>query len=178
MAEYDYLTEVSADRVLEVLSYNPATGVFTWRVRTAYRTKIGDIAGSSDRLGYKRIAIDGNSYMAHRLAFLMMTGDWPDEFVDHADGNPANNSWGNLRLASRLENASNQRVRKNNTSGFKGVSPRKGRGTYQASIRQGTALTYLGTFAAPEDAARAYDAAAIRMFGEFATTNEAMGLLG
>lgn len=91
--------------------------------------------------------------------------------VDHADGNPRNNRRSNLRLATYSQNAMNRRKGTRNKSGFKGVSFRKDRNTWLAAIRVNGRLIKLGKFATSELAAKAYDAAAVKHFGQFASLN-------
>ncbi len=95
--------------------------------------------------------------------------------VDHINSNGLDNRRANLRLATRSQNLRNSRLPKSNTSGFKGVW--KQGDNWVASIRVEGKTRCLGTFLAPEDAARAYDRSAIEIAGEFARTNADMGLL-
>lgn len=96
--------------------------------------------------------------------------------VDHADGNGLNNQKYNLRKASRSENGRNQKHYACAASRFKGVRCREN-GTWGAQIRIGAPdstrgrKVWLGTFGTEEEAARAYDAAAVEHFGEFARLN-------
>ena len=98
--------------------------------------------------------------------------------VDHINGDGLDNRRANLRPATATQNAYNQRVSKNNTSGFKGVVRDKRYGLWQAKIRAGGRYISLGYFRDPEDAARAYDAKAREVCGEYALTNEQLGLVG
>lgn len=91
--------------------------------------------------------------------------------VDHRSGDIRDNRRGNLRPATSAQNARNRRIGRANKSGFKGVSFRKDRGTWLAAIGFDGKLLKLGTFATPADAARAYDAAALTLFGDFAVLN-------
>lgn len=88
--------------------------------------------------------------------------------TDHHNHETLNNMDYNLRPCLLIDNAAN-RKKQRNTSGFKGVCVEHGR--YRASIRRNKKLFSLGTFVIPEDAARAYDAAALSHFGEFANLN-------
>lgn len=158
---------VTHRRLLEVLHYDPNTGKFTWRISSITK-KAGEEAGGFRSDGYMRIAIDGDRYYAHRLAWFYMNGAWPAGEIDHINGDPSDNSLANLREAARTENSWNAAKRKSNSSGFKGVSfcPRDHR--WIAKIRTGQTRKFLGRFDTPEDAAEAYRVAAEKYHGEFA----------
>ena len=93
--------------------------------------------------------------------------------VDHINGNTLDNRKENLRVCEQAENIKNKKIQKNSTSGYKGVSIVKGKkkDKWTAMISISNQMTYLGTFCTPEDAARAYDNAAIENYGRFAKTN-------
>lgn len=89
--------------------------------------------------------------------------------VDHKDGNTLNNRRKNLRICSHQNNMANQKRHKDNTSGFKGVSKQLKR--WRAYLKTNGRQYHLGHFDSPEEAARAYDVAAKKHFGEFARPN-------
>lgn len=91
--------------------------------------------------------------------------------VDHKNGDGLDNQRSNLRVATQGQNMFNKRLYASSTSGFKGVTRRKGTGKWAAQIQGGGHHRYLGQFATPEEAARAYDVAAVELFGEFARLN-------
>lgn len=91
--------------------------------------------------------------------------------IDHIDGDVRNNRKSNLRFATKAQNARNRRIASNNTSGFKGVSPRRDRGTWLAHITAHGRRIKIGTFRTPEEAAKAYDQRARELHGEFACLN-------
>ena len=80
-----------------ILTYDPETGIFTNRVQRGLRGDIGKPTGSYDKDGYVILQINGKKYKAHRVAWLWMTGEWPEHEIDHKDGQPWNNVWLNLR---------------------------------------------------------------------------------
>jgi hypothetical protein len=159
--------------LLAILSYDPATGIFTWRIdRSALgdngnNPKAGDVAGSlSKRHGYREIGINGSLYRANRLAWLYMTGAWPVNDVDHENLDKGDDSWSNLRLGTRAQNLANRKPY--GKSGVKGVRVRKGR--FIAQITVDRKQIYLGSFDEIEAAAAAYEAAAKLHYGQFART--------
>lgn len=160
---------LTADRLRELLQYDPATGHFRWRVqRNSFggKTKIGATAGQLNQ-GRIQIGLDGKRYLAHRLAWLYMTGAWPTLQIDHRDCDPLNNRWANLREATQSQNNANRRPR--GKLGFKGVS-RNGNHGYFARIRVNGEEIYLGNFRTAVEAARVYAFAARDLHGEFART--------
>lgn len=160
---------LTVERVREALDYDPETGVFTWRKKIARKVVVGKIAGNIvDARGYRKIMIDGGRHYAHRLAFLYMTGDWPSEYVDHADGDPSNNAWANLREATRSQNMHNVGILATNTSGAKGVSWNKREKCWRAYIRCDGKQLQLGSFASFAMAKRVHDLAARDIHGKFA----------
>ena len=153
--------ELTAERLREVLNYNPETGVFTWRTTTNRKIRIGDIAGT-DSHGYVAIRIDGRRYLAHRLAWLWMNGEWPASIIDHEDTNPSNNRWENLRLATHRINMQNRRrATFNSSTGLLGVA--KNRSSFQAQIGANGETHYLGCYATAEEAHAVYVAAKRRL---------------
>lgn len=91
--------------------------------------------------------------------------------IDHRNGDGLDNRRANLRATTQAQNCANTRLRSNNKSGFKGVSWKKSGGAWVAQIRRDGKSYHLGLFSDREEAARAYDAAAIEFFGEYARIN-------
>lgn len=91
--------------------------------------------------------------------------------IDHISGDRLDNRRANLRECSRSQNSANSAARSNSKSGFKGVSWLTARGCWVARLRDGSVSHFLGSFADKADAARAYDAAAIKIHGAFARLN-------
>ena len=81
---------LSAERLKELLHYDPDTGVFTRRVSRG-PARAGSVAGADTRDGYRKIHLDYKFYLMHRLAWLYTHGEFPTEFIDHIDGDRANN---------------------------------------------------------------------------------------
>lgn len=105
----------------EYLHYSPETGFFTWIKRSGDRIKIGSIAGCIKNDNNYRIIRLRKIYYAHRLAWLYMTGNWPENHIDHINGIRDDNRWQNLRDVSRSTNSRNSKLPITNTSGVIGV---------------------------------------------------------
>jgi hypothetical protein len=163
--------ELTAQRLRELLHYDPETGVFTWVAMSRPGVRVGDRCGRVSRLGYREIGVEYGLRRANRLAWLYMTGEWPSGDVDHINRDKLDDRWCNLRLATRSQNSANVALRPNSTSGFIGVTFDKARDKWRAQIRIAGRKVNLGRFASAEEAARAYDAAALKEFGEFAELN-------
>ena len=109
-------------RVQELLRYDLKSGKLYWKQALARWIKPGDEAGTYVRCAVD-VTIDRITYRAHRIIWLMVTGNDPaDSLIDHIDGNPHNNKFANLRIATSRQNQCNQKIRRDNTSGLKGVS--------------------------------------------------------
>lgn len=104
------------------------------------------MAGYINVSGYIAISIDSKKYLAHRLAWLYMTGEWPENQTDHIDHVRDNNKWDNLRKATNQENLKNQSIRKNNESGITGVCWHKTANKWMAYINLSEGSKYLGIF--------------------------------
>src|SRR3990167_10880186 len=159
---------LTAERLRELLDYDPQTGVFIWLRSHSNQIKAGAVAGSPNERGYLRITIDGCSYRAHRLAWLYVYGEWPPGRLDHQDTISDHNWISNLRPATQSQNMGNTCRGKNNTSGFKGVSWCKIKRLWRARIKVDYHERSLGYFTNAEDAHTAYCIAAAEAFGEFA----------
>jgi len=112
---------MDAQTLRPLLHYDPETGVLTWLQKLASRQYVGDAAGRRNHDGYVIVGIWHKRYCAHRLAWLYMTGGWPEHEIDHVDRDRSNNRWGNLRPATHKQNAENRSPRHDSSSRFVGV---------------------------------------------------------
>lgn len=149
-----------ARSVTDFVRYDRETGQF-------YIAATGEPVRSHVTNGYLRVSLGvyGMHY-AHRLAWLCVTGEQPRGYIDHADGNPLNNAWSNLRSATPSQNAANSCRAKNNTTGAKGVTRYLGK--YRAQICVRGERRWLGDFDTLDAAREAYASAARSSFGKFA----------
>lgn len=146
---------ITADRLREILKYNDDTGEFFWVQPSGPRVKVGSFAGYNCG-GYIRIGIDRRPYLAHRLAWLYVYGEWPAGEIDHVNRVKSDNRIANLRALSHAENNQNKARQKNNTSGKKGVSWNKNRGRWHVRIMLNGESRHVGYFEKIEAADAAY----------------------
>ena len=136
---------LTAERLREILDYDPFIGVFRWKEARGCR-QAGSVAGSVGEDGYVHIVINRNWHKAHRLAWFITHGSWPSESIDHKDGNPSNNRLANLREATPKQNAENRKVYCNSLSGETGVRWHKRTQMWEARIGHNGRLHHIGYF--------------------------------
>ena len=156
VCEESMTKHMTAEVAREILIYEPETGLFRWRVDRGNGHRANDLAGRMNSNGYWVVGFKQYPLLAHRLAWLYMTGEWPPFNVDHINGDKCDNRWANLRDGSGSINAQNVRraQRNNRSSGLLGVTQRQGR--WEAQIKAQGAKRHLGSFGSPEDAHAAY----------------------
>lgn len=112
-----------------------------------------------DRFGYANGRILNKQYAAHRVIWLLYTGEWPCSDIDHINGRRSDNRILNLRDVSASENGKNRRMSKNNTSGTQGVHWNKKRCKWAVMIRDRGCLQHIGYFSDVSAAIQARKAA-------------------
>ena len=166
--------DLTRDRVLEVLDYNPRTGDLSWGRDRPGQFRRGQPACRRDRYGYLNVSIDGQSYKAHRIVWLIERGEWPPAQIDHANGQRSDNRIGNLREATYQENGQNRALQRNSRSGYTGVSWYAPRQKWRAQIAKDGRRYALGCFDTPEQARDAYLEAKAKLH-EFQPKPRSMG---
>ena len=161
---------MTQSRLKELFAYDPQTGVLTFlprpledfatpRAAAIFKSKCeGKPAGWKHVAGYVSVKIGEGSYLAHRLAWLWMTGAFPDAEVDHINGVRSDNRWANLRAATKQENSHNQSLRLTNKTGVNGVGIGR-RGNFRAEVTIDGKARYLGEFKTLAEAVAARKAA-------------------
>lgn len=161
---------LTAARARELLLYDPATGILTWRISRP-GCVAGTAAGTVNGDGYRQVEIDFVIHRAPRIIWLMMTGRWPRGQVDHKNRNRADDRWDNLRDATPRENARNRTPTASNKSGAVGVCASGERWAAYIGL-PGDRTIRLGTFDHLPDAIAARQAAERQHFGRFAPSIE------
>lgn len=178
------------EQLRELLTYDPKTGKLFWKERpermfkdTPGRTKEHAHANWNSRYagkeaftaahgeGYRQGLVFGWPYLAHRVIWAIVYGEWPVNDIDHINMDRSDNRLANLRHATRGENTCNRGAQINNTSGFKGVTWDKRSMKWMAQIGAFGKNHNLGLFATAEEAHAAYRSASQRMHGEFSRTS-------
>jgi hypothetical protein len=160
------MTRLTQERLTELAHYDPDTGIFTWRVSRQGGARAGEPFGNPDKDGYLQAKLDGVMHKLHRLAFLYM-GEQVPPIVDHENRVRRDNSWKNLRQATKAQNAHNQKTRIDSGTKMKGVRFREKSGLYQAYIRLNNKYKHLGNFGSADEAAEFAQLARDMCHGEY-----------
>ncbi len=117
------VTYPAKQRLDELLEYNQDSGSLTWR-RNVSAKKAGQRAGCLLRSGHRVVRVDGRLLLAHRVIWIMMTGEQPPDVIDHINERPDDNRWANLRRSNKAGNALNRTAaeRKNRSTGCRNVT--------------------------------------------------------
>jgi hypothetical protein len=153
---------------LDRIHYNSSTGLFYWLPKKGpFGWDYNKPAGRFDHDGYVVIRMGGKRITAHRLAWLITYGVFPEKYLDHANGNKADNRIQNLRLATASQNLHNRPKTKSNTSGIKGVSWCKTHKKWVAQLRVDNKDFHLGRFSTIQAAKEAVQDFRNHKLGEF-----------
>jgi hypothetical protein len=171
------LKNIPPSFIKECLNYNPSTGIVTWKTRPRSHFKTGRVfaiwntrfAGKPityiNYHGYVKLVLTYNDVKygprAHQIAWCLFHGRWPKDEIDHKNGNRADNRISNLREVTTAQRNQNQKLYKNNTTGFPGIE-KVGR-KWRATARK----TYIGMFDTPQAAYEACKAAKAKHYSQF-----------
>ncbi len=147
---------MNQDKLKELLSYEPTTGIFTWLISKG-SIKAGDIAGSHGKYKHLYVKIDGKTYYLHRLAWLYLYGEMPKYMIDHINGISDDNRIDNLRDVTNTVNQQNQKkAHINSKSGLIGACWNKQNKAWKAQITHQGKVIYLGLYKTAQLAHEAY----------------------
>lgn len=159
--------ELTVEFIRDRLDYNPNNGEFKIRKKSGKKGVVGNKTGSKGKNGYVYLYLNNNVALAHRVAWVYVYGEWPNEQVDHINRDRSDNRISNLRLASQSQNSCNGSLRSTNKSGYRGVSWSKEKKKWVSRIVKDRKQYVLGYFDDKEKAYMAYLEAANRLHGGF-----------
>lgn len=150
---------LTQSELMATLHYDSATGIFT-RAYSGSGVRAGSVAGRvHNKTGHIKIAVKQKRYYAHRLAWLYVYGHWPEQALDHINGNASDNRIANLRKADHRLNMENQRrAHAGNSTGLLGAS-RRPNGRIVSQIQAAGRNINLWTFDTHSEAHACYIAA-------------------
>lgn len=163
---------ITQTELKKLLHYDPDTGLFTWLVDKSRAIKAGTVAKNLNQKGYCRIKINGQEYLAHRLAWLYINGVMPKDSIDHINNIKTDNKITNLREATHSENMRNRLLTVRNRTGFKGVGFNKRAKKFKATITFNNIQIHLGYFLDAKSASLAYEAYGKKLHGDFYCNGE------
>jgi len=140
------------EEVASVLEYSPTTGKLKWQSSGRGRKADRSAGNFNKSLGYVEIKVKGYRTYAHRIAWLLTYGVWPDKHIDHINGIKDDNRIENLRVVNNQQNHTNMKQHKGNSSGVTGVYWSKRAKKWQAYICVKGKQKYLGIFKYLKDA--------------------------
>ena len=158
--------KLTQKRVQEAFDYIPESGDLLWKIVRPGCCSVGEQAGTITWKGYRRVSIDGIRYQVHRICFLHYHGYLP-EVVDHINRDKLDNRICNLRGTTNSKNSCNRKAA--GKSKYIGVSPFRDK--WRSQIKKDGEVIYLGLFKTELLAAKAYNDAATKLHGEFASLN-------
>jgi HNH endonuclease len=155
--------ETPIESISDAVCYNPETGSLTWRHDRHYNAKAGDEVGCLSGSSGRRFRFNGKrKFFAHRVAWALVYGRWPEAEIDHRNGDPADNRLVNLREATRTQQRGNQRP--SGASGVRGVSWNKEHQKWHVAVGK----KYHGRFTDLAEAQAVAQSAAAEFYGPYA----------
>lgn len=157
------ISVLPATELLARISYDPISGEFRWAC-AGRGVAAGKAAGSLSRFGYHIIKLGRQQYRAHRLAWLIVHGEWPQGEIDHINGDRTDNRIANLRVVDRAANSQNRwTAHHDNSCGLLGATWNKQHKRWQAKLVARKVRHHLGYFDTAQQAHDAYVAAKKRL---------------
>jgi len=145
---------MTLDTASRRFNYDKVTGRLTYRISTSYKTPVGKDAGYIWSHGNKRywhVKVEGKSYKVHRIVWLLVYGELPDNQIDHINGNTLDNRIENLRAVDNITNSMNRSIQSNNSSGYHGINQLPS-GNWRVRINVNRKRINVGTFESFDEA--------------------------
>lgn len=158
---------ITHEELVNTLSYDESTGVFTWLKTNSNAAANGKGAGTINK-GYVYITINKVKYLAHRLAWFYVNKEWPSSHLDHINNNRSDNRICNIREATPRQNAMNVSISKSNKTGYHGVHFDAAMEAWKAAVKKDRKNIHLGFFRSKDDAILAASHWRMKFFGDFA----------
>jgi len=152
---------ITQEQLKELFNYNPETGELIRLVSTSSNNKIGSVAGTRRLDGYRVIRVNKIQYLEHRIIWLYVYGKFPENLIDHIDGNPCNNRIANLRDATNTQNVRSRNIRKAK-SGYRGITEME-----NGKFRVRLVGKHVGIYETLEEAIIVSEKSAKNIFGNF-----------
>lgn len=157
--------------ILSYFHYDPVTGHLRWaKPKPKSKVRAGHVVSYIGADGYLTVTFHKKRYKAHRICWLLASGDWPDGDIDHINGDRTDNRLDNLRVCSRQNNLRNMKKQPNKSSVYKGVSKRKDN-QYEAYYSLNNKKVSLGLFTQEREAALVYNINVAPIFKDYARFN-------
>ena len=155
------------EQAKEIFDCDPEKGILIWKNNRRDSSLNGTVAGWFDKFnGYAHVHTNKTTYKSHRIIWLLVTGKWPENQIDHINGIRNDNRFCNLREATTSQNCANKKKTIRNVSGYKGVVAVNKK--WRALIVIDGKTIHIGYYETPEEAHAAYVAKAKELFGDYA----------
>jgi len=155
------MNEYPISELKRFLSYDAITGELRWRERMSQNVYAGSLAlAAKKKSGHLHGGVRGVTLQAHRVAWALHYGEWPQGMIDHINGIPSDNRIENLRVVSARENPKNRSANATKASQLPHGVSMKSNGRFLAQIQEGRKNKHLGYFATAQEAENAYKLAA------------------
>ena len=165
---YNHVMDSLQDELHRLFEYFPDGSIRRRISVNNHGALAGCLCGCPNKGGYLRTTFDGKLRYNHHIIWAMHRGSWP-VMLDHINRNRQDNRIENLRECTPSQNAFNQKLQTNNTTGIKGVTWRKDRQKYRARCVVQNAEIFIGHFDTIEEAKKAIQEHRIVLHGEFAS---------
>jgi hypothetical protein len=154
----------SISELQDMLRYDPETGLIYW-IQSTHGRRLYQPAGTKCKDGYLGICLNGPRIRSHRIAWALYHGEWPENQIDHINGDKSDNRIVNLRKATNSQNGKNLPIKSNNKSGYPGVFFRSNK--WRVQIKVDHKSISLGSYSDFDEAVKVKKEAEAKYFGKW-----------